>query len=994
MRLIAVLIGLFLLSVAFPARSAKNTPDEYDPAELAAEDNAAMGNVLTFTPEEKKWLAAHSLIRLGVHQSYLPYEEVTSRNIYEGIVADYIRYICRRTGLKMKPDSLLSWYNPVKLVIDRKIDVIPMIGETREREKHILFSKPYLRLKIAIMTLNSKSLETVEELQGKTVAAILNHNYEKMLKQDYPGVNFFLVPNEIEAIKALAKGKVEAVIGDLATLTYLRRKTDSEPLKLIGITPYEYEICFGVREDWPELVSILNKTIQSMPTRQKHYLYRHWTSVRIEHEPDLTMVYRLAGLAGLVLLAIGVGVFLWRRRVIREISSRERSEDDLRSHLDFLQTLFDTIPGPVFCCNPYGTLLNCNRAFYDLLIGSTKENMIGNSLYEVIKVNNNDKVELFREKIQSAPGCSGAMLFDLEINAADSAVRDFSCYIASYRKNNQQVGVIAVMLDISEKKRIQRELELSKNAAEAATEAKGNFVANMSHELRTPLNAVIGISHLIRQTELNEKQVGYMEKIDSSSRHLLGVINDILDFSKIEAGKMTMENIDFNLFSICQELNDMFSAKAKEKQLSLIFKIDDKIPQTLCGDPLRLKQVLINLISNSIKFTESGSITITVETGRKRGRRIKIKFAVSDTGIGISPEQMRGLFEPFSQADNSMTRKFGGTGLGLVITKRLIEMMGGHLEIDSTQNVGSDFAFDAELDLGAEETSQANGGNSSVINVDRLTMKERNLERLEKIRGARVLLVEDNTINRQVAMEMLNHAGIVVESVENGKEAVDEIVGRGERFDAVFMDVQMPIMDGYKATEIIRAALIDVPIIALTAHVMPAAIKRCIQAGMNDHLNKPLNPELLYSSLLKWIKPGKRNAAPAGRKPVSIDDKPKLCDMPGLNISRALEPLDGDTVLLSQLLDTFRKDFGAEGNNIIRAYETGEFNYLKHSFHKLKGSAAYIGAEEIRTSAGALEEKIINNKEITMADAENLVRSLSQAIDSIAMLIGKPTVAH
>jgi len=706
------------------------------------------------------------------------------------------------------------------------------------------------------------------------------------------------------------------------------------------------------------------------------------------------LIGQIIALSGVVILVIVVGVLFWRRRIIREISDRQNAEDSLRNHIDFLRTLFDTIPGPVFCCTTDGIILSCNRRFIDLMVGPDCPELNGNSLFQVLDRNNADKTELLRARLREVPDAGDALILDLDLIDCANQRREYSVFIGAFRKNTQSRSMIGVMLDITDKKQIQFELVQAKNAAESATEAKSNFVANMSHELRTPLNAVIGISHLLLQTELNEKQLEYLEKIDTSSRHLLGVINDILDFSKIEAGKMTIEEIDFSISSICQELNDMFLNKAKEKNLNLVFSLDERVPAMLCGDPLRLKQILINLISNAIKFTNQGEITVAIESGRKRGRKVKLKFSVRDTGIGMSQEQLDSLFEPFSQADNSMTRKFGGTGLGLVITRRLIEIMNGHMEVESTPGSGSNFIFDIELDLVTEETAELLGA-SPIITVNHMTMKEKNLEKLQKIRGAKVLLVEDNTINRQVAMEMLSHVGIVVDSAENGKEAVDMLLEEHRDYDAIFMDVQMPIMDGYKATETIRAAGVTVPIIALTAHVMPAAIKRCLQSGMNDHLNKPLNPELLYASLLKWIKPGQRETIEENRKAMLPPvEKPKLCDMPGLNISRALEPLDGDTALLAQLLNSFRKDFGAEGNCIIRAFDSGDFSYLKHTFHKIKGSASYIGADDLRNIASTLEEKLFNNEAVSLDEVEALIRHLSQVNDSIAMLGGKPTVVH
>lgn len=979
-----MLSALFFFALAFssPAMSEDFPP----PPRFAHEPKE-----LSLSAAEREWISNHPDIRLGVHMSELPYESFTRDRQYEGIVSDFVKYINRQTGLRMRPDKRLQWYEVLKMIREREVDVVPMLDRTPEREDFVNFSIPYLKLKLAVVALEESGIEAIDDIRGKTIAVVMNHPQERLLKQDFPSSKFYIVQTVEDALLAVAKRKADAYVGDLTAITYLRRKLRLDNIKIVGITHYEIEFCFGVRKDWPELASIIDKALKSMPPRYQHSIQRYWTFVRVERMPDWSLVWKIGGAIGGASLLMLVVFVLWGRRLGREIIERKKAETLMRNSIQLLETLFDTIPGPVYYVGINGDFLGCNRAFREEIVGMDRKEMTGKSFYEIMRALNADKVSFFQHKTSALIQNPGVQIYDVDIVCTDNNVRDFTVYSATFKQNSREAGIVSVMLDITEKKKIEKELLLAINAAEAATDAKSNFVANMSHELRTPLNAVIGITHLIMQTELSEKQQNYLEKIDSASRHLLGVINDILDFSKIEAGKMTMESISFNFTKTCQEINDMFLAKAKEKNLKLLFSISPKIPRRLKGDPLRLKQILINLVSNAIKFTNSGEVSIIAELARKRGNKVKLKITVQDTGIGMNQEQLGSLFIPFTQADNSMTRKFGGTGLGLVITKSLIEIMNGHLEVESTPNAGSVFAFDIEVE---SESDEQETDTSTIIPVNRAAIKTRNLEKLERIRGASVLLVEDNAINRQVAMEMLSQAGIVVSSVENGKEAVELIVGKGKSFDAVFMDVQMPVMDGYKATELIRESGNRTPVIALTAHVMPAAIKRCLQAGMNDHLNKPLNPELMYSTLLKWIKPGVREHVPVPEETIEEEDAPQLCDMPGLNITRALEPIDGDSALLSQLLDTFRKDFGHEGSNILKAFETGDLTYMKHSFHKLKGSASYIGADELKNCCSELEMKLINGQEVKREEIDILTRHISQVVDSIAILIGKPTVAH
>ncbi|WP_271008217.1 response regulator [Paucibacter sp. B51] len=809
-------------------------------------------------------------------------------------------------------------------------------------------------------------------------------------------------------------------------------------------------------------------------------------------------------------------------RLQETAAALEAEQSRLRLASQELEAIFETASVGIVLVSER-RMLRCNRRFEEIFAWEPGE-LIGQSTRALYA--SEDDFEHSGREVYQALAADSLHHYEIQMVRKDGQL--FWARIAGKRFSlgDGREGVLAIFEDVSAEHASAEALRQAKEQAELANSAKSTFLANMSHEIRTPMNAIIGMTHLVLKTELDSKQRDYLGKIQLSSHHLLGILNDILDYSKIEANKLNLERIEFQLSAVLSNFANLIAEKAANKGLELIFDVARDVPDQLVGDPLRLGQVLINYGNNAVKFTARGEVAVQVRKLRESSDEVLLRFEVRDTGIGMTPAQIGGLFQSFQQADSSISRQFGGTGLGLAIVRKLVDMMGGEVGVESEPGQGSTFWFTTVLSkgqqalpleaspvdlqgrrvlvvddndsartvlrevldgFGLQVDAVASGGealaavaaaedqaqpyevvmldwqmpgldgletgrrmraeqrgraphlmlvtgfgreevlqqarkerfdavivkpiNASVL-LDNLMLllsggERKSVERsagwsespaaarLAELRGARVLLVDDNEINLQIAAELLREAGLEVDCCDDGEQAL--LALQAQTYALVLMDMNMPRLDGPEATRALRAmpGLADLPVVAMTANVMAADRQTCLDAGMNDFLAKPVEPDLLYQMVARWIQPGGRGTAqsqPHDAPPQQRLAEPDPLDLQALRAVHGLQAALGlsrtgqKLALYQSLLAKFVQGQGKAPAEIRRQLQAADGQAARMLAHTLKGVAGNLGAVDVQQRAELLEHALRQREEVDLsrdAELQALLLALEQGMEQL-----------
>ncbi|WP_339628823.1 transporter substrate-binding domain-containing protein [uncultured Pseudomonas sp.] len=885
---------------------------------------------LPLSASEQRWLARHPQVKVAVDSSSAPLSYIDRDGHYRGISADLLALIELRTGLRFEIQRRTSISDALQAVRSGEADILADFTPDAEREEYLRFTRPYMvNPFVLVSALEQTDIDGLAAMQGKRLAIPAAHTLLGYLREAHPQIELILSGNNLESLGMVSDGRAEATLLNLSSASYYILRMYSERLHIAASIDVEpARATFAVRRSEVELQSILDKALISIPPDELNALNNRWRTnavVSTQSWRDYrTLIYQIVAVAGLLLLVSLVWNFYLRRQMKQRRLAKLRLADQLR----FMEALVNGTPHPIYVRDRNGRMLMCNDSYLQAF-AVERETVMGKTVAEGL-LSESDEAAEYLADYQRVMDDGQALIQDRELHIGERTLTIYHWLLPYQDSQGEMQGVIGGWLDISERRALVQELESAKEQADEASRAKTTFLATMSHEIRTPMNAVIGMLELaLKRADQGQLDRQAIEVAYASAKDLLELIGDILDIVRIESGRLALAPERANLRELVESVARVFDGLARQKSLSLLLDIDASASCEVLIDPLRFKQVLSNLVSNAIKFTDSGQVRVRILGQPAGDERIAVHLSVEDSGIGIAADDQARLFQPFAQARQNGLSARNGTGLGLVICRSLCAMMGGSLHLSSTPGQGT--RIDVELTLTTLEPT-------ALIAAPTAPATPHTLAPLH------VLVVDDHAANRLLLCQQLAFYGHRVSEAKDG--AAGLAAWRTGQGDLVISDCNMPVMSGYALARRIRQeeqahGLPRCTILGYTANAQPEERQRCLDSGMDDCLFKPISLAMLGERLNRLSTPEK----PAQEEPAT-----ELFDIDALHTLTGGNPLLTQR-LLAELLASNHRDLEA-----LRALApSGETQALADLAHKIKGAAHIVKAMRLVQGCEALE---------------------------------------
>ncbi len=912
---------------------------------------------LNFSASELRWMAAHPRLKVAIDDSFVPFSFFNEEGEFRGISADVLAKVALRTGLKFDVQRTHSVAGLVEQVRKEQADLLITLTPSQSRENQLRFTRPYLSTPyVLISRISADGPQTLDDMAGKRLAVINGNPVREQLLEQFPRITLVEADNAQQVMALVANGQADAAVNSLITARYMISRQYRDRLRITStVGTQSARVAFATSRRALELYSILEKALLSIPPEEMDEVTNRWRSEIVVDDSywmrHRTLILQGFAVAGLLLLA-ALGWIAYLRRLMRQ---RKQAQVALNDQMEFMRVLIDGTPHPIYVRDREGRLRICNSGYLNVF-GVERDAVLGKTVVEGV-LKSVDEAAAYHADYLQVMEEGVPRVQDRSLTMGPDNVLTIYHWMLPYRDSDGEVsGMIGGWIDISERQHLLVALRDAKEGADAANRAKTTFLATMSHEIRTPMNAIIGMLELaMKKAEQGVTDRFSIEVASGAARGLLELIGDILDIARIESGRLSLAPTRANLRELVESVARIFEGLARQKQLQLILDLDAAVGREVLVDPLRFKQIVSNLLSNAIKFTHTGQVRLHVSAQPSRDdERLALCLRVEDTGSGISPADQQRLFSPFAQASNHGQSARGGSGLGLMISRTLCEMMGGSLVLDSVLGQGTQVEMRVSL--------------PTLLTLDSVPTLAPVQQPASQ--ALSVLVIDDYPANRLLLTQQLHYLGHHVVDAEDGAHGLR--AWRAQPFDVVITDCNMPLMNGYELTRAIRdeersRRLPAGLILGLTANAQPDEKDRCLDAGMDDCLFKPISLQDLSACL-------------ASRVPDSAAPPPRHTLAGDIDLTSLEQLSRGDTASLQSLLQDLAASNEQDMARLMQLFTQHDVTGLADLAHRVKGGARIIKAQRLIQACEALESACAGLNSAVLTEA---VDGLQQAMEQL-----------